>query len=187
MRMNRAVAGLVAFQAFAACASGAVSGGPPAAPAVAPAAAPAATPPPAAAVVAMPMPVASGPVTTLSGVYSARQATRGEAVFRSSCLECHVPTDYTDDAFASRFVGGTAYDMYEQIRSSMPQENPGSLTNAQYTDLVAYLFQLNRLPTRAIDMPAVVDSLKAIKVEARPPFQHLTQGARKHHGSSHIR
>ena len=125
--------------------------------------------------------------STLAGVYSEKQATRGEAVYQKFCLECHVPTDYSGDAFQSKFVGGTAFDMFEQIRSSMPQSDPGSLTKEQYTDLVAYLFSLNELPTRTADMPAVPDSLKAIKVEAKPPGSHQTHGAATRHGSSRIR
>ena len=181
----------------AACAS-APGGG--AAPAVQPqpaasapvAKAPAPTPAPAVSAPAAPTEPAApaapaGPVTTLAGVYSAAQARRGDAVFQKSCLECHVPTDYTGDSFRSKFVGGTAYDMYEQIRSSMPQSDPGSLTSQQYTDLVAFLFSLNGLPTRSADLPPVVDSLKAIKVQAKAPQIHSTHGARIHHGSSHIR
>lgn len=126
-------------------------------------------------------------LSTLAGVYSEAQAARGDAVFRKSCLECHVPEDYKGEAFVSKFVGGTAYDMFEQIRSSMPQDNPGSLTNEQYTDLVAFLFKLNALPTRATDLPAVVDSLKAIKVEAKPPATFHRLDSRIRHGSTHIR
>ncbi|MEA3246614.1 MAG: cytochrome c [Gemmatimonadota bacterium] len=150
------------------------------------------TPPPAGSTgVAPPVPAApatAGPLSTVAGVYSAAQAARGETVFTNVCLSCHVPTDYQGDAFQSKFVGGTAFDMYENIRSSMPQDNPGSLTNEQYTDLVAYLFKLNGLPTRDKDMPAVVDSLKAIRVDApkAPPatFRHHLG---LHHGSTHIR
>jgi mono/diheme cytochrome c family protein len=146
-------------------------------------------------------PPAASPVppagSTLAGVYSEAQAGRGETVYKTNCLECHVPTDYQGDAFKSKFVGGTALDMWEQIRSTMPQNNPGSLTNEQYTDLVAYLFKLNALPTRNADMPANKDSLKAIKVEAKPEglstllgsFMKTTRskGAANPHGSSRIR
>lgn len=134
--------------------------------------------------------------STLAGVYSSTQAERGEAVYKASCLECHVPSDYTGDAFTAKFVGGTAYDMFEAIRSSMPQNNPGSLSNQQYTDLVAYLFKLNGLPTREMEMSIDKDSLKAIKVEAKPPAlgsvrtprtQRTTHGVRIANGPSHIR
>lgn len=106
--------------------------------------------------------------STLAGVFSEAQATRGEAVYKATCIECHVPTDYQGEAFKSKFVGGTVFDMWDLIRSSMPQNNPGSLPDDQYTDVVAYLFKLNDLPSGAKDMPSQKDSLKAIKVEAKP-------------------
>lgn len=182
MHIRLAAGTLVLVVATAACASAPAGGAPPAASApAAPVAAVAAPAAPAAPV------VAAGPVTTLSGVYSVAQARRGGEVFQKSCLECHVPTDYTGDAFQSKFVGGTAYDIYEQIRSSMPQDDPGSLTNQQYTDLVAFLFSLNQFPTRSAELSPVVDSLKAVKVQVRPPLTSSKSGARIHHGSSHIR
>jgi mono/diheme cytochrome c family protein len=121
-------------------------------------------------------------------VYTDAQATRGEGTFNATCLSCHVPSDYTGDSFQSKFVGGTVFDMFDDIRQSMPQDNPGSLTNEQYTDLVAYLFKLNGLPTRDRELPAVIDSLKAIKVEAKPPQSHLRHATGMHHyGSTRIR
>ncbi|SRR5581483_8424209 len=146
------------------------------------------TPPPAGST-AVAAPGAGAPLlSTVGGVYSAAQAARGETVFNNVCLSCHVPTDYQGDAFQSKFVGGTAFDMFETIRSSMPQDNPGSLTNEQYTDLVAYLFRLNGLPTRDKDMPAVADSLKAIKVEApKPPPTTFRHQLGLHHGPPHVR
>lgn len=142
---------------------------------------------------AAPTTPASGGLTTLAGVYSDKQAERGEAVYKASCLECHVPSDYTGDAFTAKFVGGTAFDMFEGIRSSMPQNNPGSLSNQQYADLVAYLFKLNGLPARETEMSIEKDSLKAIKVEAKPPtlrsvlLHRTSHGATIYHGPSHIR
>ena len=125
--------------------------------------------------------------TTLSGVYSQAQAKRGADTFKKSCLECHVPSEYTGETFTSKFVGGTAFDVYELIRSSMPQNDPGSLTGQQYTDLVAYLFEINGLPTREAELPMVIDSLKAIKVEVKAPRSRHLKGATTAHGSSRIR
>ncbi len=145
-----------------------------------------------AAQTAPPSPPDSGR-TTLIGVYSDQQAARGEEVYKASCLECHVPSDYTGESFTAKFVGGTAFDMFEGIRSSMPQNNPGSLSDQQYTDLVAYLFKLNGLPAREAALPIDKDSLKAIKVEAKPPTlrsnsaRRTTHGATFYHGPSHIR
>ncbi|MBM4195175.1 MAG: cytochrome c [Gemmatimonadetes bacterium] len=129
--------------------------------------------------------------STVAGVYTAAQASRGEVVYKAKCLECHVPTDYTGEAFTAKFVGGTVYDMFEQIRSSMPQDNPGSLSPQEYTDVVAFLFQLNALPTGDAELPLEKEAQKAIKVEAKPPLRasartvRITHGT--YHGSSRIR
>ena len=131
-------------------------------------------------------PAAAAP-STLAGVYTDAQADRGEGVFKKSCLECHVPADYQGDAFKSKFVGGSVFDMFEDIRTSMPQSDPGSLPKQQYADLLAYLFKLNGLPSGKAELGIEPDSLKKIKVEAKAPFLHtqLTHGIR--HGSPHLR
>ena len=128
--------------------------------------------------------------STLAGVYTEVQAGRGESVFKASCLECHVPSDYEGDAFKAKFVGGTAFDMFEQIRTSMPQSDPGSLSRQQYADLVAYLFQLNALPAGKNELATEADALKAIKVEAKnPQASQATKSTRMglRHGPPHIR
>ena len=86
-------------------------------------------------------------LSTLSGVYTEKQAARGETVFRNVCVSCHTVSDYTGDVFKTKWGGGTAFDLFEIIRSSMPESEPGSLSRQQYADLVAYLFRLNDLPT----------------------------------------
>ncbi len=138
--------------------------------------------------------VSSG--STLLGVYTDLQATRGEAVFQKSCLECHVPSDYQGDAFKSKFVGGTAFDMFESIRIAMPQSDPGSLPRQQYADLLAYFFKINALPAGTSEIGIEPDALKSIKVEAKDtlavragrmgrPAKTPRNGI--HHGSPHIR
>ena len=134
-----------------------------------------------------PTPPAPAGASTLAGVYSEVQADRGEGVFKKSCLECHVPSDYQGDAFKSKFVGGTVFDMFEEIRTSMPQSDPGSLPKQQYADLVAYLFKLNGLPAGKDELGIEADALKKIKVEAKPPLSHSTLRHEIRHGSPHVR
>ena len=40
-----------------------------------------------------------------AGVYTAAQAGRGEAQFRTSCASCHAPNRFTDDLFYMSFAG----------------------------------------------------------------------------------
>ena len=137
-------------------------------------------------------PPVGAPSSTKAGVYTDAQADRGEGVFKKSCIECHVASDYQDDAFRSKFVGGSVFDMFEQIRTSMPQSDPGSLPKQEYADLRAYFFKLNGLPSGKSEVGTDPAALKAIKVEAKDPSFRITtlhttlqHGIR--HGSPHIR
>lgn len=134
--------------------------------------------------------------STKAGVYTDAQADRGEGVFKKSCLECHVASDYQGDAFKSKFVGGSAFDMFEEIRTSMPQSDPGSLPRQEYADLLAYFFKLNGLPSGKSEVGIDPAALKAIKVEAKDPLLlYTTRQTTRHtalqhgirHGSPHIR
>ena len=40
-----------------------------------------------------------------AGVYTAEQADRGLALFRSKCASCHAPNRFTDDLFYTSFAG----------------------------------------------------------------------------------
>ena len=51
------------------------------------------------------------------------------------------------------WVSKTAYDIFDVIRTQMPEDNPGSLERAQYVDIVAYIFSLNAIPAGTADMP----------------------------------
>src|SRR5262245_48205077 len=74
-----------------------------------------------------------------SGVFSAKQAERGENSYRVTCQACHAKSEYTGDKFKNSFVSKTAYDVFNQIRTTMPDDNPGSLERQEYVDLVAYI------------------------------------------------
>jgi hypothetical protein len=50
----------------------------------------------------------------------------------------------------------------------MPVDNPGRLSREQYTDIVAYLFKLNRLPPGDRPLPADDEGLKQVRIEAKP-------------------
>lgn len=103
-----------------------------------------------------------------SGVYSAKQVERGEGVYRTSCQSCHAKTEYTGDKFKVAWVSKTAFDIFNQIRSEMPEDNPGSLERQEYVDVIAYIFSLNAYPAGADDLPADDDGLKKIRIDNPP-------------------
>ncbi len=111
-------------------------------------------------------PPAERPVT--SGVFSQKQAERGEGAYRTSCQSCHAKTEYTGDKFKVSWVSKTAYDVFNQIRTEMPEDNPGSLERQEYVDLVAYIFSLNAYPAGEADLPGDDDGLKKVRIDNPP-------------------
>lgn len=65
---------------------------------------------------------------------------RGRVLFTAECSRCHVPVEF-DARLRARWVGRSGEDLYQQIRSTMPAETPGSLRNDQYYDLTAFILQ----------------------------------------------
>ncbi|MDX2183694.1 MAG: cytochrome c [Gemmatimonadaceae bacterium] len=92
-----------------------------------------------------------------SGAYTEQQAAVGEAYFRGYCLECHGPSDMANDTFKAKWHGRTVYDLFERLRTSMPDGAPGSLPRQTYADIVAYMLKLNGAPVGSLPLSA--DSL----------------------------
>ena len=91
------------------------------------------------------------------GAYTEQQAVVGEAYFRGYCLECHGAADMANDTFKAKWHGRTGYDLFERLRTSMPDGAPGSLPRQTYADIVAYFLKLNGAPVGSA--PLAADSL----------------------------
>lgn len=104
-----------------------------------------------------------GPTSVQAGVYNDEQAGRGEKVFSTVCLVCHQPAEFGGGGYMEGWSGQTVNDFVEFIRSTMPEDNPGRLKRRQYIDVVAYLFQLNGVPTGESEMER--EMLKQIQIE----------------------
>jgi S-disulfanyl-L-cysteine oxidoreductase SoxD len=109
------------------------------------------------------------PPPTVRGAYTEAQAARGESTFRANCTSCHATSAYVGDAFVRAWEGRTAFDLFELIRTTMPNDNPGRLSRQEYADIVAYMFKLNRLPAGDRPLPADDEGLKQVRIEAKPP------------------
>src|SRR5206468_2702049 len=78
--------------------------------------------------------------------YSAEQAARGAQVYRTTCARCHPPGQLDGEPFAIAWNEARVSTLYATLRNTMPQDRPGSLTDAQYVDVIAYLLQRARVP-----------------------------------------
>jgi len=107
----------------------------------------------------------------LDGVYTEGQATRGAALYEKHCLLCHgekleggLAPELAGDDFMKYWTTKTVGDLVEQMRMTMPADDPGSLTPAQFTDLAAYILSKNQLPAGQKELAAEVEALKQIRI-----------------------
>jgi mono/diheme cytochrome c family protein len=100
-----------------------------------------------------------------AGVYTAAQAERGEALFKSKCASCHTPGYFTDDNFYTNYANKPLWELFDVISDSMPEDNPGSLKKEEYADVIAFVLQLNKFPTGDAELPIDKDALSGILME----------------------
>jgi mono/diheme cytochrome c family protein len=108
--------------------------------------------------------VPSGVVTTMAGVYTEQQAGRGEMIYRNTCVACHDASDHTGATFKQNWNARTAFDLFETIRTTMPNDDPGTLLREDYANIVAYLFKANRMPSGTRPLPSDSTALAQIVI-----------------------
>src|SRR5579862_2196556 len=87
--------------------------------------------------------------------YLTSQATRGADVFDGTCARCHQTDQFIGPNFVDSWNNRRVYDFYALVRGTMPLDNPGSLKEGEYLDIIAYLLRSNH------QQATTPDSLKA--------------------------
>lgn len=95
---------------------------------------------------ALPLAGAAAPRTTADGVYTADQARQGLKVHQQSCASCHHHS-YFQGGFLLAWQNQPVASLYDIIQMKMPEDRPGSLKPQEYAALLAYVFELNGLPS----------------------------------------
>lgn len=115
--------------------------------------------------------------TTWDSVFSAEQATRGQATYGRTCSRCHQPSlggadespALTGGTFMSNWNSHTLYELHDRVMSSMPTDTPGTYSRQDVADVMAYLLSANGFPAGSAALSSVADSLKGILfVVAKP-------------------
>ena len=97
------------------------------------------------------------------GVYTRRQALRGERSFERICAACHRTREFSGSAFQRVWGGRSVGDLFQLLVETMPPDAPGSLDPREYTDVVTYLLQLNGYPAGEEELPADLPSLRDVR------------------------
>jgi mono/diheme cytochrome c family protein len=105
--------------------------------------------------------------TTNSGVYTAAQADRGKKMFADKCSGCHEPSRFSGATFDESWNGKAMKEIWDIASGTMPEDNPGSLKQQEYADILAYFLQLNEFPTGDAELQPGAAAMAAIKVEKK--------------------
>jgi len=115
-----------------------------------------------------------GNASAEDAVYTAAQSARGEETYQQYCAACHgarlqgtPAAPLTGEAFRGRWEDGkhTLDDLYYIVRSLMPNNAPGSLSKAQYADVVAYILKVNNYPAGEADLVPKAAVMKAVTLQ----------------------
>jgi mono/diheme cytochrome c family protein len=105
--------------------------------------------------------------TTNDGVYTAEQAARGKTVFEAKCTGCHEPSRFTGEAFFESWNGKPMKELWDVASGTMPEDNPGSLKQQEYGDILAYFLSLNEFKPGDTELQGNAAAMAAIKVEKK--------------------
>lgn len=110
-----------------------------------------------------------GPAASVrDGVYTEDQAARGRQIYFGACSLCHgrrlngAPDDpdmvSTPPLARARFLrvweGRSLAVLLAYARLTMPEDNPASLSDEEYVDVVAYMLSMSRMPAGDDELPA---------------------------------
>lgn len=111
---------------------------------------------------------ASGPAPE----YTKAQAVAGKEAYNANCAVCHgstmtngtMGTPLAGQYFKEQWSGKPASAFFTHAKT-MPPANPGSLPDATYANILAYILETNGVPAGAKALPAGVEALKAYTIK----------------------
>jgi mono/diheme cytochrome c family protein len=91
------------------------------------------------------------------GLYTDEQASRGNAVFGTTCSNCHTLDSQgnrplSGKKFWDSYTQKTVGDLFTFVQKNMPNGNGGSLSEKTYADLVALILKSNGVPAGTTEL-----------------------------------
>ena len=113
------------------------------------------------------------------GVFTAEQARRGRIAYTGPCDRCHGSKldGASDDPdmlpappvagpkFLRKWNGRTLMALVEYVRTTMPSNNPGYLSDAEIADIVAYMLSSSGIPPGSEELRRDGGTLAAVVIE----------------------
>lgn len=120
---------------------------------------------------------AQQPRTVWDGIYTDEQAARGETLYAERCAKCHGDTlggqesapALTGTTFYSNWEGEMLEPLFDRVRTTMPQDKPGSLSRAQNADILAHMLKAGGYPAGATPLTGQAGAMATITIRMYKP------------------
>ena len=120
-------------------------------------------------------------VSIWSGVFTEAQSKRGQTLYSGACSQCHGPrlngaaqSDQPPSpaiaraGFLRKWDGKPVAELFSYVRKMMPTDNPGTLTDQQAIDSIAYMFAVSEAPAGDKELPTDPKVLEGIVIGEKP-------------------
>ena len=116
--------------------------------------------------------------TASDGIFTEEQIARGTTVYAEQCAACH--GDYLEGSgpmpalagpdFLSNWKARSVGELFEKTLTTMPASAPGTMTDAQTADVVAYMLSASNFPAGSTALAGDSEALRSITV-GEPPAE----------------
>ena len=109
-------------------------------------------------------------------IFTEAQASRGQDVFTKNCASCHEQGASRGEGAPSLLGGGfmaqwsnhSVSELYTRIRTTMPQDKPGTLSGQEYTDVLSFLLRVHDIPSGTQELKSEDAAKSTVKIVDRP-------------------
>ena len=119
--------------------------------------------------------VAQAADSTSAPAYTSQQADAGAMAYQTFCLSCHDDGYHTAPKFQHKWTGRSMYELFTTLRATMPDDNPGGLSNDDYLRVIAYILRQNGVAPTADSL--AVDSLRMSRMRLVLPADSAKAGS----------
>tara|TARA_B100001750_G_C15356942_1_gene520186 strand:+ start:254 stop:610 length:357 start_codon:yes stop_codon:yes gene_type:complete len=103
--------------------------------------------------------------TLNDGVYTKEQSAIGAILYAEHCILCHDKKYFRP--VLKRWEGQPIGILFTVMSASMPESNPGFLSEKEYVDILAYILSLSRYAAGETELTYEGGALNSLNIEPR--------------------